>query len=333
MPRSLASVQRLRATAPIAGADAIEVATVRGWKVVIKKGEFAAGDLAVYVEIDAFLPEHPAFEFLRASSFRTLPDGRGGFRLRTVKLRGQISQGLLLPLSVVPPGVPVAQGDDVTDALGIVLYEPPMPASDEARGPFPLFVPKTEEERVQNLPDLFAADRPAGPLVVTEKLDGSSLTAYVRDGVFGVCSRTLDLLDTPANAYWSAARRLGLPTTLPSLGRNLAVQGELVGPGVQGNPYRLAETTVFVFSAYDIDAGAFLPVDEMRALAAALGLPTAPLLDDAFALPESVEALLAYADGPSALRAETPREGIVVRTPDRSLSFKAISNRFLLKHG
>ena len=77
----------------------------------------------------------------------------------------------------MPEGVSADEGDDVTDALGIVLYEPPMPASDEARGPFPSFVPKTEEERVQNLHEIFAADRPAGPLVVTEKLDGSSLSA------------------------------------------------------------------------------------------------------------------------------------------------------------
>ena len=201
MPRSLSSVQRIRSLAPIAGAEAIEVATVRGWKVVVKKGEFAAGDIAVYVEIDAFLPERPEFEFLRASSFKTLEDGRGGFRLRTVKLRGQISQGLLLPLGAVPEGVSADEGDDVTDALGIVLYEPPMPASDDARGPFPSFVPRTDEERVQNLPDLFGADRPAGPLYLAEKLDGSSLTAYVRGGEFGVCSRSLDLLDTPGNAY------------------------------------------------------------------------------------------------------------------------------------
>lgn len=333
MPRALASVQRIRAIDPIPDADAIEVATVRGWKVVIKKGEFAGGDLAVYVEIDAFLPEEPAYEFLRKSSFKTLPNGRGGFRLRTVKLRGQVSQGLLLPLSVLPAGTSAEEGEDVTDALGIVLYEPPMPVSDEAKGPFPVFVPKTDEERIQNLPDLFDADRPKEPLYVTEKLDGSSFTAYLRDGAFGVCSRNLDLLDTPSSAFWKAARALDLEAKLRATERNLAVQGELVGPGVQGNPYKLDANAVYFFSAFDIDRYAYLPLNEFRALLDALGLPMVPLLDAAFALPDTMEAMLAYADGPSALRPETAREGVVVRSADRAVSFKAISNRFLLKQG
>lgn len=333
MPRALASVQRLRAIDPIPSADAIEAATVRGWKVVIKKGEFAVGDLAVYVEIDAFLPENPAYEFLRTSSYKTLPSGRGGFRLRTAKLRGQVSQGLLLPLSVLPPGTPAQEGDDVTDALGIVLYEPPMPVSDEAKGPFPVFVPKTDEERIQNLPELFEAALPAGPLYVTEKLDGSSFTAYLRDGAFGVCSRNLDLLDTPTSAFWKAARALDLEAKLRATGRNLAVQGELVGPGLQGNPYHLESNAVYFFSAVNLDAYAYLPFEELRALLATLGLPMVPLLDEAFTLPESTEAMLAYADGPSALRADTAREGVVVRSHDRAVSFKAISNRFLLKQG
>ncbi|MCA0267721.1 MAG: RNA ligase (ATP) [Bacteroidetes bacterium] len=333
MPRALASVQRIRAIAPIPDADAIEVATVRGWKVVVKKNELAVGDLAVYVEIDAFLPEEPAYEFLRKSSFKTLPSGRGGFRLRTAKLRGQVSQGLLLPLDVLPAPGHAHEGDDVTEALGIVLYEPPMPVSDDAKGTFPSFVPKTDEERIQNLPDLFEAARPTEPLYVTEKLDGSSFTAYLRDRAFGVCSRNLELLDTPTSAFWKAARSLGLEDKLRATGRNLAVQGELVGPGIQSNTYKMDDASVYFFSAVDLDTYTYLPFEEMRALFGTLGLPMVPLLDEAFVLPETMEAMLAYADGPSALRGETAREGVVVRSYDRSVSFKAISNRFLLKQG
>ena len=333
MARALASVQRVVAVEPIPGADAIEVATVRGWKVVIKKGEYAPGDLAVYCEIDAFLPVRSAYEFLRPSSYKRLPDGTEGFRLRTVKLRGQVSQGLLLPLATLPEAVRATahEGLDVTDALGVILYEPPLPPelAGLARGPFPSFLVRTEEERVQNLPDLFERP-PTGPLYATEKLDGSSVTFYVHEGTFGVCSRGLDLIETPESAYWAAARALGVEAKLRSLGRSFALQGELVGPGVQKNPYRLGALGVYVFDAFDVGLRARLGLDDLLALADRLGLALVPILDRDLRLPPTLDDLLRLADGPSALRAAARREGLVVRSHDRTLSFKVISNRFLL---
>lgn len=125
--RHLATIRTISDVSPIPGADAIEVASVDGWKVVIKKGEFSAGERGIYFEIDSFLPVRPAYEFLRKSSFRQHPvSNEEGFRLRTVRLRGQVSQGLLLPVPYELAGLPV--GSDVTSDLGITKWEYPIPA-------------------------------------------------------------------------------------------------------------------------------------------------------------------------------------------------------------
>ncbi len=185
MERKLATVVKIADLQPISGADAIEVASVKGWKVVVKKGEYKVGDSAIYYEIDSFLPVRPEFEFLRKSSFKKMLD-QEGFRLKTIRLRGQISQGLLTP---VPANISANVGDDLTESLGIVKYEAPIPAqlSGKVKGNFPSFIPKTEEIRIQN----FQADMnfsPAGERVyITEKLDGTSFTCYYNNGEFGVC--------------------------------------------------------------------------------------------------------------------------------------------------
>lgn len=144
--RKLASVVRIIDIQPIAGADAIVVAKVKGWNVVVKVGEYKVGDLAVYYEIDSFLPARPQFEFLRRSSFKRM-GVVDGFRLKTIRLRGQISQGLLTP---IPEGIVDPQeGDDLTESLDIVKYEPPISAqlAGQIKGTFPGFIPKTDEER------------------------------------------------------------------------------------------------------------------------------------------------------------------------------------------
>src|ERR1700753_4271510 len=158
MERKLASIQEVLSVEDIPGADNIQVATVKGWKLVVKRDEFKAGDRAIYCEIDSFLPIKDEFEFLRKSSYKKMGDLEG-FRLKTIKLRGQVSQGLLLPVvalkdKVYPDQYRALQiGDDVTEPLGIFKYEPPIPAelSGVMKGSFPNFIPKTDEERVQNL--------------------------------------------------------------------------------------------------------------------------------------------------------------------------------------
>jgi tRNA-binding EMAP/Myf-like protein len=149
MERKLASIRTITDIQPIPNADSIEVVSIGGWKVVSKKGEYNVGDMCVYCEIDSFLPVLPQYEFLRKSSYKKMSDGTEGFRLKTIKLRGQVSQGLVLPISILPEGKTLFEGMDVTDVLSITKYEPPIPASlsGQVKGHFPSFLQKTDEER------------------------------------------------------------------------------------------------------------------------------------------------------------------------------------------
>jgi len=331
--RKLASVVRIVDIQPIVGADAIEVVSVKGWRVVVKKNEFKVNDLAVYYEIDSFLPVRPQFEFLRRSSFKRMGVVEG-FRLKTIKLRGQISQGLLTP---IPEGIVEAQeGDDLTQTLDIVKYEPPIPAqlAGQIKGTFPGFIPKTDETRVQN----FEGDTgflPLGERVyITEKLDGTSFTCYFNNGVFGVCGRNWELSDTDDNSLWRMAKMLELQAKLTAHGKNIALQGELIGAGINGNLYKLSDHKLYFFTGYDIDTGRRLYFDELKWLLFRLEVPMVPVLEqNKYVLPTKnlVDTMLQYADGKSVLNADVDREGVVVRGIDREFSFKAISNAYLLQ--
>lgn len=330
MERKLASIRRIDNVIPIEGADMIEVSVVGGWKVVTKKGEFKPGDLAIYCEVDSFLPIKEEFEFLRKSSYKKMGE-QEGFRLKTIRLRGQLSQGLLLPASQEVLSL-YEEGDDVTDLLGIIKYEPPIPAelAGKVKGMFPSFLRKTDEERIQNLTGNYNEWKEK-EFYVTEKLDGSSATYYLKDGEFGVCSRNLELLETEGNTFWKVARELDLENKLRETGRNISIQGELVGEGIQGNPYKIKGQTVYFFNAFDINNQQYYTQKEMENLIQSLNLKTVPILDRNYTLPETVEDLLQYADSKSELNKDFGREGVVVRSLDRSISFKVISNNFLLK--
>ena len=339
MERKLATLRRIKKLMPIEGADAIELALVDGWQVVVAKNVgYQQNDLVIYCEIDSFLPIREEFEFLRRTSYKKMAD-REGFLLRTIRLRGQISQGLILPITVLGDNTSgLYEGMDVTEKLGIVKYEAPIPASlqGKVKGSFPSFIPKTDEERVQNLEKeynqlIFSSKH---QLYVTEKLDGSSYTAYFNRGQFGVCSRNLELLETEDNTYLKVTRDLKIEEKLRSLGRNISLQGELIGEGIQGNPYKLRGQTVKFFTGYDIDSGRRIPIREFLDLLKKLGLESVPVLHlGDFILPQTIPDMLKWADGPSQLNPNFPREGVVVRSLDGTVSFKSISNQFLLKTG
>jgi len=336
MERKLATIRQIDNIQPIEGADMIELATVGGWKVVVAKDvNHKVGDLVVYCEVDSFLPIEPEFEFLRKSSYKKMADGNEGFRLKTIKLRGQISQGLIVPLDVLlKRGVSsddVYEGLDVTGMLNIIKYEPPVPAqlAGQVKGMFPSFLKKTDEERIQNLTREFEQYKNE-VFYVTEKLDGSSVTFYVKDGVFGVCSRNLDLLEDENNSMWKFAIESGLRDRLVGLGKNLAVQGEIIGEGIQGNPYKRIGQTVRIFNGFDIDKYDYLSLSELIELVKVLEVRTVPILDLDFTLPDTIDELLSYADSKSVLNEKFDREGVVIRSHDRKISFKAISNKFLL---
>jgi RNA ligase (TIGR02306 family) len=341
MERKLASVRVINDIQKIPEADMIELAIVDGWKVVVAKNVgHKIGDMVIYCEIDSFLPIKEEFEFLRKSSYKKMGD-QEGFRLKTIKLRGQVSQGLILPISVLNPTdtniyVTPFEGLDVTEMLGIVKYEPPIPAelAGKVKGLFPSFIRKTDEERIQNLAseyELFKTQNKEGmKFYVTEKLDGSSATYYFKDGIFGVCSRNLELLETEGNTFWKVARELMLEEKLGTLDNNICLQGELIGEGIQGNPYKIKGQTVKFFNAFNIDTQEYLGLGEFIALINGMDLETVPVLDTNFTLPETVEDMLKVADDKSVLNFSFDREGIVIRSSDRTISFKAISNKFLL---
>jgi RNA ligase (TIGR02306 family) len=326
--RQLASIQKIKKIEPIPGADAIAKATVLGWQLVVKKNEFSEGDLCVYAEIDSLLPDKPAFEFMKPR----------GMRVRTIRLRGQISQGICFPLSILPAGTIIKEGLDVTEILEIEKYEPPIPAnlSGIMKGGFPSFIPKTDETRVQVLQDLL--DKYKGEICyVTEKLDGTSVTYFIKDGVFGVCSRNLELIETADNTLWKLAREMKIEEKLVALNGNYALQGEIIGEGIQSNKYKLKGQQVAFFSVFNIDAYSYLNYQDFVALIQKLGFTAVPVLENDYVLTNSIEALVNKSIGNSVLY-NVHREGIVIRPLIEKVdmigrvSFKAISPEFLLKY-
>ena len=338
--RKMATIRKIDAINPIEGADAIEVATVGGWKVVIKKGEFKSGDLAVYCEIDSWIPTELA-PFLSKGKEPREFEGIKGERLRTVKLRGQLSQGLLLPIDILPADDEFNgawdEGDDVSEYLNIIKWEMPMNAqlAGVCKGNFPSFIPKTDQERVQNLvKEITTARRGHGPAMqfeVTEKLEGSSMTVYKNGDEFGVCSRNLDLKEDANNAFWKAAIENDIKTKIMGLPFDVAIQGELVGPGIQGNIYKLDKPQFFVFDCYNITEGVYFTPKARRDFVKSLELNHVPVLADVYVLQDTVDMLLVLAGGKSELNKKQEREGIVFKECNGGMSFKAISNNYLLK--
>jgi RNA ligase (TIGR02306 family) len=343
--RKLASVQIITNLSPIPDADSIELAQVLGWKCVVKKDQFKVGESVIYVEYDSVLPEREEFEFLRNKNFR----------IKTLRLRGQISQGIIFPLSILDEGEldrTYTVGDDVTDILGIVKYEPPIKGNAaEIKGPFPEFISKTDETRIQAVPELLLEipHPDYNQYYVTEKLDGTSTTFFSWSGgsleheaEFGVCSRNWELRNTPGSYHWHIANSLNLEEKLKPY-YNIAIQGEIVGPGIQKNKYKLPKVEFFCFSIVDLSLRERCDLPEMVDFCKELGIKMVPLLDDSFQLypNHTVDSLVELSRGVSQLNSKTIREGIVVRSifPYRSnslessFSFKVINPDFLIKNG
>lgn len=334
--RKLASLQLVKHVRPIPEADSIEAIGVLGWQCVAKKGEFREGDPCVFFEIDSLLPEQPRYEFLRQSSFK--PD-LGKFKLRTVRLRRQLSQGLALPVGLFPEVAGLPIGSDLTALLGVEQYEPPIPtfiAGDTRTFRWP--IPKTDEIRVQQDDEhSFLAALAGKPYSISLKLDGTSCTFIIdpKDGEFHACGRNYSYRQTPDHAFWKVADRYGIKVGLERLGGSFALQGEIVGPGIQCNRLGLKEVDYYVFTVVNTATRARLPLDEAVAAAAALGVPFVPVLERGESFSYSLADLLEKAKGryrdhfPGAKEAQE-REGIVVRSLCGSISFKAINNDFLL---
>ena len=420
--RKLASICRISDITPIEGADRIEVAHIHGWKIVVGKNEFKVGDLVVYFEIDSYLPVEPRYEFLRDRCFRVFKQHekvfREGFRIKTCKLRGVISQGLVMPLSAFPEitarihhfseseiwyknhvqyadkdvfvtctkeeykeliqedakkyaaehngekptycwemymienNCELLEGANVTKLLNIDHYDevaaPFMPVSipcGDKLSDFPSYIPKSDEERVQNLTNPFV-DYLNKDFEVTIKRDGSSLTAfysptYSPEQPFGVCSRNMRLKmpeGDKVSKFWDVIIKNGYDKKIidycKALGWELAFQGELIGPGIQGNRSLFKDFEWHIFRIWDIRFQRFVECSARRKLCEQIGLTHVPVVEESlkvFQKFKSVDEILEYADGKD--DRGNMREGLVFKEngTTQPVTFKAVSNKYLLK--
>lgn len=344
--RKMATIQRIAEVKAIPKADKICAYRVGGWWVVDSVGKYAVDDLAVFCEVDSWMP-HSLAPFLCKNELVRQFNGVLGERLRSIKLRGQLSQGLLLPVSCIEQdGVdgqefPFIEGSDVSEILNIQKWEAPIPAqlAGQVKGSFPSFIRKTDQERIQNLTEELARWSTSGEdwdlctWEITEKLDGSSMTVFVNRDESGVCSRNLNLIEDQNNSFWKVTRREKLLDKILSTNRNYAFQGELIGEGIQGNPYGITGQEFFLYDIFDIDAQEYIRPLERHMLCEFLDIKHVPIIDTFFVTTANVDAILEKADGVSKLNDKTNREGLVFKCNDSGDSFKAISNKFLLNGG
>ncbi len=346
--RKLASVQIIKSVEPIEGADFIELVHVLGWQCVAKKGEFKEGDCCVYFEIDSFLPVRPEFEFLRASSYKNSELLGEGFRLKTQKFRGQISQGLALPASILDQtgwhGLP--EGTDVTELLGVKKYEVPEMATSGGNvcGVLPWHVPHTDETRVQAMPELLKEF--AGiPYYISTKIDGSSHSVSLDEDGFHAMGHNYEYKDDGSSGFYNLVKSYDLERKMRAYAaesgvQKLTLQGEYAGPGIQGNRLKLVKPAWYVFTI--IEDGRRVSLDKMLHICEAFGIEHVPIEERGEDLPSkypTVEALLERADGnyPNGGK----KEGIVIRPVEpvycemlgSPLSMKVVSNKYLLKNG
>lgn len=390
--RKLASVRRIAEIKLHPNADALDIAVVDGWQLVTAKTNgFKAGDLVIYFEIDSWLPTEIA-PFLSKGKEPRVFEGVKGERLRTIKLRGELSQGLIIPIDAAPENAR-EEGTDLTEILGIKKYEKELPAqlAGQAKGTFPSFIPRTDEERIQNygrevfgyvgtkmlLENLTPAEAAVknargiseGRIViegdqvfavhaasaspddlyeVTLKMDGSSFTAYVNGDETGICSRNLELKDNEENAgnsFIATFNSSGLKNAMIQYqkihGTNFAFQGELMGPGIQGNREKLDSFKVFLFKIWYIDEQRYATPSERYAILEellALGADEnvilhTPIIAYSAKLGDSlgitdVASALAFAERPSLNNPVA--EGVVFKRIGDDFSFKAISNTYLI---
>lgn len=377
--RKLATIRKIDKITPIEGADKIELAHTGGWQAVVAKHQFTAGDLAVFFEIDSALPaDDERYNFLHERCLRTwLCGGREVLRvvrIKTMKLRGHISQGLFMPIEVFPeiiewekqytkdtgypPTLSQYEGLDVTSMLRVEHYDEiaekmgritgKARVAGNAKGNFPThIVPKTDEERLQNLAMYFDGRMKGVLFEATEKFDGTSATYIYAPEIrpedpFFVCSRNLELKDEEGNIYWDIARKYDLYNTLKDYcevqsmlqGKpvQIAVQGEIVGPGVNGNRDMYTEHHLRIFRIYDVTAGAWFPPIDRRRFCNIMQLPHVRVLGYEYPVFDeltSMDDFLEFVKGKTENGNE--REGVVWKSVDGTISFKVINNDYLLK--
>lgn len=345
--RKLATIRKIQEIKPIPDADKIVAYRVDDWWVVDNVDQYVVGELVVYAEPDSWVPHHLKPELSKGKEPR-IYNGVPGQKLRTIKLRGQLSQGLLLPLDPTCSMIEseLFEGLDVSLPLNIQKWEAPVPQdiAGQVSGNFPTFIPKTDQERCQNLRyEIFEKNKDS-QYEVTMKLDGTSFTAYYKDGTDAVCGRNWQLKINDENQNNALVRMYvdsGLQQALIRYGHNIAVQCELMGPKIQGNRENLSRYRLYVFDIYDIDNACYLGTSARHAVLDILYdfelqedfVQHVPIFSNHVTLADlgitTVQELLDDADGPSIVH--SIREGKVYKEVHGKFSFKAISNDFLIR--
>jgi len=335
--RKLATIRKIEEIKLIPEADKICAYRVDDWWIVDSINKYQVNDLVIFCEIDSWVP-HELAPFLSKGQEPREYNGVKGERLRTVRLRGQLSQGLLLPSTILDElglwplaGNPV--GHNLTNQLNIQKWEPPIPSQLQGtmRGNFPHFIPKTDQERCQNLRKEFDKYQ-SFSYEVTEKLEGTSMTCFIYDEEFNVCSRNLNLKETEGNTYWNVARKYKIEEKLREFGYdNIAIQSEILGPAIQNNIYGLEEHQFFVFDVYDIKNSEYFTPEKRQEFCKKLELQHAPVLETIELKNLSIENIISIADGFSQLNNKVLREGIVFKSLCGTYHFKSISNQYLSK--
>lgn len=339
MKRKLVTIQKIKEIMPIKNADRIEIAKIMGWQCVVKKGEFKKGDKFVYFEVDAYLPIDEKYEFLRKSSYRKNPYIGEGFRIKTAKLRGELSQGLALPLKLfneLQENMKI--GTDVTNLLGVIKWELPEVegSSGTSLGRKPYGIPTTDELRIQSA-ESFLEELRGKPYYIATKMDGTSCTMYHNNGKIGVTGRNEEFKNDGKNSFWKFANKEKILEKLKETGKNYALQGEFCGHGIQKNRLKLKKPDFFLFDVYNLDNHNYLDYVDFIRVAKELGVKTVPVEEVGNNFNYTLDDLLEKARGK--YESGLDKEGIVVRPlktkwltkNSNRLSFKVINNDFLIK--
>jgi len=318
---NLATIQTVKNVRHHPGADALDLVQVLGWQVVTKRDQFKENDLCVYIAIDTIVPEAPDFEFLRDKHFR----------IRPIRLRKEDSAGIVFPLSILSNfgydmRGPIMEGLDVTDVIGVKKYEKPIPAEliGLAFGGLPGFLIMTDEDNLRSYPDAIP-ELYGRPYYITRKDDGCSGTFFVRGGEFGVCSRKVHLKESDTNGYWRMAKKYDIANALQKAFPDVAIalQGEVVGPGIQQNKLGLKELELHVFNLFDIVNRLYLDYDKVVSFTKEYNIPMVPLVNEASAFGLTLDELVKLANEQK-YSTGGPAEGIVVRPKEgfRSLALE-----------
>jgi len=306
----LATIQRVKNVRKHTNADSLDLVDVLAWQVVVKRNEFAEGDLCIYIVTDSILPDKPNFEFLRNKNFR----------IKSIRLRGEPSSGICFPLGILKnmPNVPIdvilTEGSDVTDILGCVHYEKAVPAQLAGKivGQRPSFISKTDELNLRSYPALVEAMKGL-PYYISRKDDGSSGSYFLKDGVFGVCSRNLQLLEEENNGFWKMAKKYNIEAILRNrFTDNVCLQAECVGPGIQDNHLGLKEVELHAFSIIDLNTKRLVSLHDLKEFCGINNIPMVTIIEEEDVFEYELHELVSLANSQKYPNG-SPAEGIVVR--------------------